>query len=248
MWFHTRQFYPDYTPIASNRANKIVKMARFVLIFHCMMQDNLKRILDRLANYPGVCLVVVSKLQPLEAIMEAYRLGVRHFGENRVSEALEKIEKAPHDIQWHFIGKLQRNKVAKIIGKCALIHSVDSFELAQKISEESVKKNCVSSILLEANTSSEKSKNGLSPEGWKGTFEKLLDLSHIKIEGLMTMAPLTHDEALIHKTFAALKRLQLDLRRSGCELTILSMGMSQDYEIALAEGSTLVRIGSAIFK
>ncbi len=198
-------------------------------------------------NPAEISLVVVTKGQPQEAIEMLYQMGVRDFGENRVQEALEKMEKSPKDIRWHFIGKLQKKKVSKVIGRFTLIHSVDSSRLAEKLSTASMEHGVVTSVLLEANTSGEGAKSGLSPVEWKQEYGRLLDLEGIKISGLMTMAPLTDDEGVIRNCFSKLRQLRDELQEIGGELPALSMGMSQDYPIAIEEGATHLRIGSAIF-
>lgn len=189
-------------------------------------------------NKAGAKLVVVSKYQPLSKILEVYGEGCRDFGENRIQEALEKIAEAPADINWHLIGSLQKNKVNKALGKFSLIHSVDSFELAEKLSRSGQE-----SVLIQVNTSGESSKHGLSIEEWRPFLDSLFSLPNLKIEGLMTMAPLTEDIKIIRQTFRKLRLFGEELK-----LPQLSMGMSHDYEIALEEGATIVRIGSAVFK
>lgn len=196
-------------------------------------------ILNKIASTGrNIKLVVASKNQPLSKILEVYKSGCRDFGENRIQEVLKKIHDGPPDINWHFIGTLQKNKVHQAIGKFALIHSVDSFELAKKISEA----NQTTPILLQVNTSGESSKHGLSIEAWRPHLEALFSLPHLQIQGLMTMAPHTDDKTLIRQTFRSLRRFGEELH-----LPHLSMGMSHDYEIALEEGATILRIGSAIF-
>ncbi|MFN0064689.1 MAG: YggS family pyridoxal phosphate-dependent enzyme [Chlamydiales bacterium] len=188
-----------------------------------------------------VTLVVISKGRTLREIEEVYEAGARDFGENRIKEAEAKIAALPSDIRWHFIGPLQRNKVSKVVGRFHLIHSVDNVELACAISQKSSKDT---SILLQANTSGELAKGGLSPEEWIRAFPEVHALPHLVIKGLMTMAPMTENKEIIRHCFAGLRRLQKQL---GAPLPILSMGMSQDYPIAVEEGSTLVRIGTKIF-
>ena len=219
------------------------------------LEKNLRRVLDQIeeaATRAGrkseeIILVVVSKGRSLEEIKEAYYLGVRDFGENRVDEALSKIEHLPSDIRWHFIGKLQKNKVHKIIGKFALIHSVDTVELAEKISRASLEKDLKTSVLLEVNTSGELTKSGLSPDDWKVRYRDLRNLEGIEINGLMTMAPLTEDEGVIRHCFSELRLLQHQLQEIGGNLETLSMGMTNDFILAIQEGTTLVRIGTALF-
>jgi pyridoxal phosphate enzyme (YggS family) len=220
------------------------------------VKQNLSHVLDEMAliaKQAGrgdgeISLVVVSKMHSWEEMKAAYELGCRDFGENRLQEALEKMDVAPKDIRWHFIGKLQKNKVAKAMGKFALIHSVDSLELAEKISSESVQRGLVTRVLLEANLSGEKTKGGLSREEWKRCFSQVLKLDGIEVLGLMTMAPLTEDASVIRHTFSECVHLQSELQQlGGRALPTLSMGMSNDYRLAIEEGSTLLRIGSAIF-
>ncbi|MFZ0565554.1 MAG: YggS family pyridoxal phosphate-dependent enzyme [Chlamydiales bacterium] len=220
--------------------------------------NNLTRLLEeieqeakRAGRDPGeISVVAVSKGCSVKAIEEAYWAGVRDFGENRVQEALSKMETTPSEIRWHFIGKLQKNKVNKVIGRFDLIHSVDTVELVEKIDQAGRERGVISSILLEANTSGEMTKSGLSPKEWEANFEDLLDLKAIEIHGLMTMAPLTEDESVIRHSFSALRLLRDRLQqiaRDRADLSTLSMGMSHDFPIAIQEGATLLRIGTAIF-
>lgn len=213
--------------------------------------ENVEKIAKGVGRNPkDITTIAVSKTQPIERILEVYREGGRNFGENRVPEALEKQVIAPEDIHWHFIGNLQKNKVPKVVGRFVLIHSVDSFDLAKKISEVGEREGIVTPILLQVNTSGELSKHGLSPEEWEKEIEGLQKLSHVKIEGLMTMAPFTDDTGIIRKTFSKLRTFketllkQIDNKK---DFRHLSMGMSHDYPIAIEEGATLLRIGTEIF-
>ena len=195
-------------------------------------------------------LVAVTKGVPWEAASPLYEAGQRDFAESRLEEAEEKRRTAPKDCIWHLIGTLQRNKVRKAVGQFALIHSVDTFELAKKLSDTALELGHPCSILLQANTSGESSKHGLSPEEWRRCLEQLLKLPGISIQGLMTMAPLTEDKALIHGSFASLREFRNELAAyaSGMHpLKELSMGMSHDYVEAIQEGATLLRIGTALF-
>lgn len=197
-----------------------------------------------------ITLVVVTKSVNWQCIQPIYDLGQRNFGENRLQEAIEKKVLAPQDCCWHFIGTLQKNKVRKVIENFTLIHSVDSFELARKISECSKDLNITTHILLQSNTSGEVSKHGYTPQQWKECLEELLILPHLSIDGLMTMAPHTEDVTIIKKCFTSLRILRDELNslaKGKISLTHLSMGMSHDFKIAIAEGATFVRIGSAIF-
>ncbi|MFQ5728900.1 MAG: YggS family pyridoxal phosphate-dependent enzyme [Waddliaceae bacterium] len=197
-----------------------------------------------------ITLVAVTKGHSLEHVMPAYEAGCRDFGENRVQEGLSKISHAPQDLRWHLIGTLQKNKVRKVIGTFVLIHSVDSLDLAKKLSECSQEKGIVTPILLQANTSGEKAKHGLQPEEWKNNFEKVLRLPGILVKGLMTMAPLENDEGVIRRCFSNVRELREDLQKiagEGIKMAHLSMGMTHDYSIAIEEGATILRIGTAIF-
>lgn len=197
-----------------------------------------------------ITLITVSKTYPIERMQVAYQEGGRNFGENQVREALQKIPYLPSDCHWHFIGKLQRNKVIKALPYFHLIHSVDSFSLAQKISQVSQAKAMMTSILLQVNTCGEKTKQGLLSEEWQQMLESLNQLPHLRIEGLMTIAPYTDDEAVIRSCFHQLYKLRDRWRNQMKDPTSfqhLSMGMSNDYLIAIEEGATLLRIGSAIF-
>ncbi len=186
----------------------------------------------------NVKLVAVTKNVPVEDISLVYELGCRDFGENRVQDALPKIEELPPDIRWHFIGTLQKNKVKKVVGNFALIHSVDSVELAQEISKQGID----TSILLQVNTSGEESKQGFTEDEFRRDLAMIQKMPYIQVKGLMTMAPLTEDVDQIRMCFRRLRELRDELG-----LKELSMGMSHDYKIAIDEGATIVRIGSAIF-
>lgn len=219
--------------------------------FKCL-QESILTIANGCGRDPKeVRLIAVSKHQPASAIQRLYRLGCTDFGESRVQEALEKLPLLPSDIQMHLIGTLQRKKVNKAIGKFALIHSVDTPELAEKIAEASAAQQTATSILLQVNVSGESSKHGLSPDCWCSYLERLCSHTGITIRGLMTMAPLTDDRKVIQSCFSTLRLLkekwqqEYKLSASFCEL---SMGMSHDYQIAIEEGATMLRIGSAIFQ
>ncbi len=197
-----------------------------------------------------VQLIAVTKGCAPQLVLSAYRAGCRNFGESRLPEAILKIEATPQDAQWHLIGTLQKNKVRKAIGMFALIHSVDSLELAAKISDVSLEMGKKTAILLQANMSGESSKHGLSSQAWKNVFGKCLDLPGIEIRGLMTMAPLTDNEEEITRCFSGLRILREELQnmaKNRATLQHLSMGMSHDYRIAIREGATLLRIGTSIF-
>jgi len=188
----------------------------------------------------GVTVVAVSKNQPVPKILELYNQGCRDFGESRVQEWELKKKVLPDDIVWHFIGTLQKNKAQKVVGHVGLIHSVDSLELAERISMLSVKKNIVSKILLEVNTSGESTKHGFFEN--ELAIEAIKNLPGISVEGLMTMAANTEDEEKIRASFRKLREL-----KEKYALKELSMGMSHDYRIAIEEGATIIRVGSLLF-
>ncbi len=199
-------------------------------------------------NPDEIQIVAVSKSHSLEEIRQVYDEGCRLFGESRVQEALPKMEQAPEDIRWHLIGTLQKNKVNKVLGRFQLIHSVDSLELAEKISSGSSEGGIKTPILLQVNTSYEAAKHGLTADEWQRAFDALLKLPSLSIEGFMTMGPRSQDPAQTLHSFASLRQFQdLMRRQSGLPLPHLSMGMSGDYPLAIREGATLLRIGTALF-
>lgn len=227
-----------------------LKVGRTVMGYRSVRNhvDEIARKFGRLPE--EIELVTVSKNQSLSSILQTYQEGCRDFGESRIQDALEKIDQLPDDIRWHFIGTLQRNKVPQTVGRFQLIHSVDSFELLKKISQTSEKLGKETSVLLQVNTSGESTKHGLPPDDWRELFDRVVGLPMIRVLGLMTMAPLTEDEASIRDCFRRLRLLRDEFRmRSGGAMLFehLSMGMSHDYPIAIEEGATLLRIGSAIF-
>lgn len=197
-----------------------------------------------------ISLVAVTKNLSWLEMNEAYEAGCHDFGESRVQEVLKKMDQSHKDVRWHFIGKLQKNKINKILGRFTLIHSVDTPELAVSISQASLKFGVKTSILLESNTSGEPSKSGSTPDVWKAHFEQLLELKGITLHGLMTMAPLTEDEGVVRYCFSTLRHLRdslQDVAGNSVDLSTLSMGMSNDFSLAIQEGATVLRLGSAIF-
>ncbi len=195
--------------------------------------------------------LLASKTVSPERLREAYQLGYTLYGENKAQELLEKLEPLKDlPLEWHFIGHLQSNKVKDVVGACSLIHSVDRLSLAQEISKRSEQKEIVTSVLIEVNTSGEESKSGVSPENALELCRQVSLLPHLQIEGLMTLATNTTDEAQVRGCFKMLRDLSLKISKaalSGVQMKHLSMGMSQDYAWAIEEGSTLIRIGSAAF-
>ncbi len=208
---------------------------------YCRLLDDVAEECVKSGRDPAeVKVVAVSKRQSLAAIDEVYLAGCRDFGENYLQESLEKIEAFP-DIDWHFIGNLQRKKVARAAGKFVLVHAVDSLPLAQKISQSGVD----TSILLEVNTSGEESKHGFTPDAIIEVVSDIMFLPNLRLSGLMTMASYGCDEREAGRCFSTLRELGEKISWPGeC---ILSMGMSGDYRIAIREGAHILRIGSAIF-
>lgn len=197
-----------------------------------------------------VTLIAVSKTMPVEAIREAMMCGTVDFGENRPQELRDKQAEITEPLRWHMIGSLQTNKLKYVIGKTVLIHSVDSVHLAEAIEEMSAKKNLVTEVLLEINIAGEDSKHGIAPETLEELVREVAKLSHIKIRGLMTVAPYTENAEENRMYFRKMKQLMVDINSKNIDnisMDILSMGMTGDYEIAIEEGATLVRVGTGIF-
>jgi pyridoxal phosphate enzyme (YggS family) len=193
-------------------------------------------------------LVVVSKKHPVEKIREALEAGATVFGESRLQESLEKIPLLPARARWHFIGHVQKNKVRKLLPLFELFHGLDSLELAQDIDRIATELGLFPRVLLEVNVAGESTKHGFAPDALEPLMERLLSLPRLQIEGFMTMAPLTKDPEETRPFFSALRLLRDRLAvQTGIPLSTLSMGMSHDYQVAIEEGATLVRVGSAIF-
>ena len=197
-----------------------------------------------------VKLIAVSKTKPVSALEEAYADGCRDFGENKVQELVDKYEVMPKDIRWHMIGHLQRNKVKYIVDKVYLIHSVDSLRLAQEIEKEAAKKEVCVNILVEVNVAGEESKFGTTSGETLSLVEKIAKLPHIRVKGLMTIAPYVEDAEENRRYFAKLKQIYVDIIHKNIDnvfMEELSMGMTGDYEVAITEGATYVRVGTGIF-
>ena len=210
-----------------------------------MISGNLKSILSKLPK--SVTLVAVSKTMPNEAIMEAYDAGHRLFGENKVQDMLTKSEELPSDIQWHMIGHLQTNKVKFIAPFVSLIHGVDSLKLIKEIDKRAAQNNRIIDCLLQIHIAEEETKFGLSDTEATQVLDYAKHLPNVRIKGLMGMATNTRDESIVRNEFAGLKELFLKFQSVSKDLQIISMGMSTDYEIAIEQGSTMLRVGSAIF-
>jgi len=201
----------------------------------------------------GVTLVAVSKFHPVEALTEAYDAGQRIFGESRAQELKAKQQALPKDIEWHFIGPLQSNKVKDIAAYIHTIHSIDSFKLLQEVNKQALKHDRIIRVLLEIHVAAEESKHGFTPTEVNHLLEagQWKTLSHIQICGLMGMATFTEDEEQVRREFRTLRQLFDQIRHTWFAndpaFSVLSMGMSDDYPVAIQEGSTLVRVGSLIF-
>jgi len=223
-----------------------------------MLRENLQKVEEKIEaackragrDRSEVTLIAVSKTKPVEMLQEVYDTGIREFGENKVQEMMDKYEVLPDDIHWHMIGHLQRNKVKYLMGKATLIHSVDSLRLAEEISAQSVKHEVTTDILIEVNIAGEESKFGTSKEEAMALVEAAAKLPNIHICGLMTIAPYVDDPEDNRKYFRGIRELSVDIKEKNIDnvdMRILSMGMSGDYEVAIEEGATMVRVGTGIF-
>ncbi len=224
-----------------------------------LIADNLSSVKERMAqaakksgrNSEEVRLVAVTKTVPVEQIAEAGKIGGCVFGENRVQDARPKIEiLGTENYRWHFIGHLQRNKVKYIPGLFELIHSVDHSELAEEIHRHSLKHGTVTPVLIQVNVSGEAGKSGVAPSDLEELLERVTHLDGIAVRGLMTIPPFDPDPEQSRKHFAALRKLRDRMRSVAIEnisMDELSMGMSNDIEVAIEEGATWVRVGTAIF-
>lgn len=223
-----------------------------------MVKENLTIVEERISkacvkvkrDRSEVTLIAVSKTKPISMIEEAIETGIIEFGENKVQELTNKYEELPKDIHWHLIGHLQKNKVKYIIDKVHLIHSVDSLRLAEIISQEAIKKNVTASILIEVNVAGEESKFGVSVKETLNLVEEIAKLPNVLIKGLMTIAPFVEIAEENREIFKELKKLSVDIKTKNIDnvsMNVLSMGMTGDYEVAIEEGATLVRVGTGIF-
>ena len=218
------------------------------------IKENLIRIKEQINNI-NVKIIAVTKYANQEQIFEAYNLGIRDFGESYLQDAIEKISRKdsyenPKDlINWHFIGRLQKNKVKQIVGKFCLIHSVDSVELAELINKVANGNGLVQDVLLQVNISEEKTKTGFTQKDLRDSFGKLIKLPDIRIKGLMTIAPKTDDKNLVKECFLNLSNLKEEINKNFMtNIKELSMGMSNDYKTAVECGATMLRIGKGLFQ
>lgn len=226
-----------------------------------MMQENLSQVeqkIEEACRRSGrkreeVTLIAVSKTKPISMIEEAMQYGIRDFGENKVQELVEKIgylEEKEETLRWHLIGHLQRNKVKYIVDKVCMIHSVDSIRLAEQIQEEAKKKDVIVDILAEVNIAKEHTKFGLQEEEVSFFIENAAKFDNIRVRGLMTVAPFVENPEKNRIFFEKLRKLNVDIKSKNIDnvtMDVLSMGMTGDYEVAIEEGATMVRVGTGIF-
>ena len=215
------------------------------------IKDNLSKIQEEIAPYtPNI--IAVTKYYGLDAILDAYSAGLRNFGESRANEAIEKINSLPKEIKenskFHFIGHLQSNKVNKVVKNFDFIHSIDSLHIAQTVSNEALKISKKQKVFLQLNNANEEQKFGFSKEELTKSFEEILSLKGLEILGLMNIAPLTDNTELLEQLFEDVKETQTNLAiRYNCSLKEISMGMSNDYPLAVKHGATMLRIGRKLF-
>ena len=223
-----------------------------------MVVDNYKDIKNQVMqtairagrNPEDITLIAVSKTKPLSDIEELIEIGVEDFGENKVQELCDKYENVSKPVHFHQIGHLQTNKVKYVIDKAYMIHSLDSIKLAKEIEKEAGKKDLIAQVLVEVNVAEEESKFGLKMEEVIPFLEEIKDMKHIHVNGLMTIAPFVDDPEENRCYFKALKQLSLDIickNIDNIDMDVLSMGMTNDYKVAIEEGATMVRVGTAIF-
>lgn len=216
-----------------------------------LVEENIKKACEKVGrDVNEVTLIAVSKTKPYTAIEEALPTGVKDYGENKVQELCDKYEILPKDIKWHMIGHLQRNKVKYLVGKASLIHSVDSIRLAEQIEKEHAKADEIANILIEVNMAQEESKFGITSEETEQLVREIAKFPHIRIKGLMTIAPYTDNPESNRVYFRNMKKLSVDIENKNIDnvsMSVLSMGMTGDYQVAVEEGATLVRVGTGIF-
>lgn len=215
------------------------------------VEENIQKACDKAGRKRSeVTLIAVSKTKPVEMLQEIYDEGIREFGENKVQEMCEKMELMPQDIKWNMIGHLQTNKVKYIIGKTSLIHSVDSLKLAEEIQKQAAKHDVTADILVEVNIANEESKFGISKDETIQMVRDIAKLDHLKIKGLMTIAPFVENPEDNRLYFREIKQLSVDINNQNIDnvsMDVLSMGMTGDYMVAIEEGATMIRVGTGIF-
>lgn len=215
------------------------------------VKENIKKACERVGRDAGeVTLIAVSKTKPLSDIEEVLAGGCIDFGENKVQELCDKEEAVSRPVNWHLIGHLQTNKVKYIVHKAALIHSVDSLKLAECINKEAAKKGVVANVLIQVNIAEEDTKFGIAKEETESLIRAVSLMEHVKIKGLMTIAPFVEDGEENRAHFRNMRQLFVDMKQKNIDnvdMDILSMGMTGDYEVAVEEGATMVRVGTGIF-
>ncbi len=218
---------------------------------YCNVNNEIKMACERSGrNTDEVVLIAVSKTKPVKMLQQIYDCGCRDFGENKVQELVDKYEQLPKDIRWHMIGHLQTNKVKYIVDKVYMIHSVDSYKLASEISKEAVKKGVNIKVLLEVNVAEEESKFGITSEETLSFYNEVSVLPNIEVCGLMTIAPYVENCEENRQYFVKLHQLNIDIasqKKDNDYRKLLSMGMTGDYQVAIEEGATHVRVGTGIF-
>ncbi len=223
-----------------------------------MLKENLTAVEERIKeacirsgrSVDEVKLIAVSKTKPVPMLQEVYDAGMRDFGENKPQEIRDKYPQLPEDIRWHMIGNLQKNKIKYVIERACMIHSVDSVSLAEAVSQEAAKRGKIMPVLVEVNIAGELTKGGLMPEDTEAFIREISVFPNIRIEGLMTVAPFTDDAEENRKHFQVLRKLLVDINGKNIDnvtMHELSMGMTGDYEVAIEEGATMVRVGTGIF-
>ena len=215
------------------------------------VRENIVKACEKAGRNPEeVTLIAVSKTKPVSAIEEALLSGTLDYGENKVQELCDKYDVLPKNIRWHMIGHLQRNKVKYLVGKTYLVHSVDSLRLAEQIEKEFAKHNQVCDILVEVNIAQEESKFGINAKETEELIRKIAKFEHVRIKGLMTIAPFVANPEENREVFQKLKKLSVDIAAkniNNVNMSVLSMGMTNDYQVAVEEGATMVRVGTGIF-
>lgn len=215
------------------------------------IKNTVKLSLEKSGRTDDVNIIAVTKTRTVQEINEVVKLGITHLGENRVQELVQKYDDVKGDVTWHLIGHLQRNKVKYIADKVSMIHSVDTPDLLKEIDRQAKKHDRIIDVLIEVNVSGEESKSGISPSEVYDFMENAMHFENIKVRGLMTMAPLGAPEEEIRNVFSTLYKISIDIsekKYDNISMDYLSMGMSNDFHIAIEEGSNMVRIGTALFK
>ena len=215
------------------------------------VENNIKEACERAGrDRSEVTLIAVSKTKPVSDLMEAYDAGIRVFGENKVQELVDKIDRMPDDIHWHMIGHLQRNKVKYIVGKVDLIHGVDNMELAEEINKRAEKAGVTQDILIEVNIADEDTKYGIAYDKVDELYVNISELPYVNVRGLMCIAPNVENPEQNRQYFVKMKKKLVDITnklRHNIRVDIMSMGMTGDYQVAIEEGATMVRVGTGIF-